>query len=73
MLYYNTIDLGERIDPAKNNNSKEYIVCHGFRFQKSVSNGCHDLTMLYLNLNDIARIIIEGVDYCCIVHDISKS
>ena len=29
---------------------------HGFKFQDSVCNGCHDLTMLCLNLSDIAII-----------------
>ena len=55
MLYYDRIDLSERFDVAKSNNSKEYMVCHycfsnyGFRFQISVCNGCHDLKMLCLN------------------------
>ena len=29
--------------------------------------------MLGLNLSDIAVITVKGVDYCCIIHDISKS
>ena len=28
--------------------------------------------MLCLNISDIATIIIEGVDYGCIIHNISK-
>ena len=75
---YITIE-GEEIDVAKSNNIKEYIVCHywycnyGFKFQNLVCNGCHDLTMLLLNLSDIALITVKSVDYCCIIHDISKS
>ena len=40
MLNYGRIGLSEGIDPAKSNNSKEYIVCHywffnhGFKFFK---------------------------------------
>ena len=34
---------------------------------------CHDLTMLCLNLSDIAIITVKGDDYCCIINDISKS
>ena len=45
---------------------------HGFEFQSSVCNGCRDLTMLYLNISDIAIITVSGVDYCCIIHYIGK-
>ena len=78
MLYYNGIDLSEGIDVAKSNNSKGYIVCHywyfhhGFKFQNSVCNGCHDLAMLCLNLSDVAIFTVKDVDYC-ITHDISES
>ena len=79
MIYYNRINLSEGIDVAKSNNSKECIVCHywyfnqGFKFQTSPCNSCHDLLMLCLNINNIAIIIVKGADYCCIIHDISKS
>ena len=29
--------------------------------------------MFYLNISDIAIINVESVDYCCIIHDISKT
>ena len=45
----------------------------GFEFQDSVSNGCHDLTMLSVNISDIAIITVKNVDYRCIIHNISKS
>ena len=70
MLYYDT---------GKSNNCKECIVCryrvfsHAFKFQNSVCNCYHDLTKLCLNLSDIAIITVKGVDFCCNVHDISKS
>ena len=63
----------------KSNDSKESIVCHywyfnhGFKFQNSVCNGCHDLTVLFLNLSDIAIITVKDIDYRCVVHDISKA
>ena len=41
-------------------------------FKISVCNGCNDLTMLYLSISDIAIITVKGVDYCCIIHGISK-
>ena len=46
---------------------------HGFKFQDSICNDCHDLTMLSVNISDIAIITIKNVDYCCIIHNISKS
>ena len=46
---------------------------HWLEFQDSVCNGCHDLTILCLNINDTAVITVKGVIYCCIIHDINKS
>ena len=46
---------------------------HGFKFQDSVCNGCHDFTMLSVNVNDVAIITIKNVDYRCIIHNIDKS
>ena len=66
-MYYNRIDLSEEIDFVKSNSSKEYIICccwlfnHGFKFQ-DLFNGFHDLTMLCLNISDIAVIKVKGVD-----------
>ena len=55
------------------------MICHyclfnnGFKFQDFVYNGCHDLSMLCLNISDIAIITVKNVDYRCIIHKISKS
>ena len=46
---------------------------HGFKFQDSVCNGCHDLTMLWPNFSDIDVITVKNIDYCCIMYSISKS
>ena len=46
---------------------------NGFKFQNYVCNGCHDLTMLSVNISDIAIITVKNVDYRCIIHNISKS
>ena len=69
MLYYKRIDISEGIDLPKINRSKECMVCHywffnhGFKFQDSLCNGCHDLTMLCLNISDITIITVKNVDY----------
>ena len=80
MLHYDRIDLRKETDVAKSDNSRECIVCHYryfnhvFKSQNSVCNGCYDLTMmLLLNLNDIASTTVKIVDYCYIIHGISKS
>ena len=55
------------------------MVCHysyffcWLKFQDYVCNVCHDLTMLYPSLRDTAIIIVKGISYCCVIHDISKS
>ena len=37
------------------------------------SNDCHDLTMLSVNISNIAVITVKNVDYHYIIHNISKS
>ena len=44
----------------------------GFKFQDYVCNGCHDLTMLCLNISNITNITVKNVDYRYIIHN-SKS
>ena len=67
--------MSEGIDPAKSNKSKECMICHywflnhGFKFQDSVCNGCHDLTMLSVITSDIAIVTVKSVDYLCIIHN----
>ena len=77
MLYYDRIDISKLIDLIKSNNSKECMICHywffnhGFKLQGYACNGCYDLTMLSVNINDIAIITVKNVDYGCITHNIN--
>ena len=41
--------------------------------QDSVWKACHDLTTLCLNISHTAIFTAKNVDYCCIIHNISKS
>ena len=41
--------------------------------QDSACNGCHDLTMLSVNISDIAITNVKTIYYRCIIHSISKS
>ena len=38
-----------------------------YKLQDSACNACNDLTILCLNINDIAIITVKNVDYCCII------
>ena len=38
-----------------------------------MSNGCHDVLMISINLNDIAILNIHRVNYCCNINGIDKS
>ena len=68
MLYYDRIDISEGTDPIKSSNIKECMICHywflnhGFEFQDSICNGCHDLK------SDIAIVTVKNFDYRCIIH-----
>ena len=46
---------------------------HGFKFRDYVCNGCHDLSMLCLNISDTAIITVKNFDYLCIMYNINKS
>ena len=76
MLYHDRIDMSEGYE--KNNNCKKCIICHywffihGFRDRDYVCNSCRDLTILSVNISDIAIITVKNVDYCCIIHKIIR-
>ena len=78
MMYYDRIDISKGIDLVKSNNSKEctilhyWIFNHGFNFQRYVSNCCHDLAMLSVNISNVMIITVKNVDYRCIIHKINK-
>ena len=73
MLYYDKIDISEGNDPRECMIFHYWFFNHVFRFQYSVCIGCHDLSMLCLNISDLAIIIVKNVDYCRIMYNISKS
>ena len=80
MLYFDKIDVSERIAVNKTSASKECDICQywfflnfSFKFQPNACNRCHDLLMMSMNLSDIAILIIKGSDYCCIISLIRKN
>ena len=57
MLEYDRIDIPEGIDVNKTNLSKECDICHywyfedtGFKYEKYLCNGCHDLMQKAMSL-----------------------
>ena len=67
MLYYDIIDISKGNDPAKSNKSKGSVICHywffnhGVKFQDYVCNGRHDLSVLCLNMSNIAIITVKNI------------
>ena len=49
------------------------FVTKGFNFQQDVCNGCHDVSMISINFNDIAILYIRSVHYRCIINGIGDS
>ena len=55
MIQYGRINISERIDFNKTNNSIECMICHywcfkdaGFKYQPYVCNRCHDFSMIVI-------------------------
>ena len=79
MIYYNGIDVSVEIDVNKTSASKEFDIWHHWyffdkvlKFQLDVYNGCHDVLMMSINLNNIAILNIRGVDYRCTINKIRE-
>ena len=78
-MYYNRIDISEEIDSAKSSGYKECMVCHywffnhGFKYQYSSCNFCHDLLMQCVNVSNIAITTVKCAHYHWIIDCISKS
>ena len=78
-LYYDRINVSEVTDVNKTSKSKKCDICHylhflnkGFNFQQNVSNGCHDLLMISMDLSDIAILNIKSADYCVLIVELAK-
>ena len=82
MLQYDRIDASEgtNINKTETSASKECNIYHywyckdvGYNFQSYVCNGCHAISMMAYELKNIAILNAKGVDYRCILWDISKN
>ena len=70
MLEYNRIDISEGIDVNKANLSKGCELYHywyfkdiGFKYEKYLCNGCHDLMQKAMSFNNIAIVYVKGSAY----------
>ena len=79
MLYYNKINVSKGIDIKKSNKSKECMICHywyfldyNYKYELDGCNGCHDISMMAYELENIAILNVKGIDYrcvCCMEYD----
>ena len=79
MLYFNRIDVSERIDVNKTSASRECDICHywyflnkGFKFQPNLCNECHDLSMMSMKLSGTVILNIKVYDCCYVICGIGK-
>ena len=80
MLQYQKIDASEGTDVNKTSASKECEFCHywffkdvGFKFEKHVCNGCHDLLTMAYSLKNIAILSAKGATFICLLMGSSKN
>ena len=70
MLEYDRINISEGIDVNKTNFSKKCDICHyryfkdfGFKYEKYLCNGCHDLMQKAMSLNNVVIVYVKGSAY----------
>ena len=70
MLEYDRIDISKGIDANKISLSKVYDLCHywffkdiGFKYEKYLCNGCHDLMQKAMSFNNVAIVYVKGSAY----------
>ena len=70
MLEYDRIDISEGTDVNKTSLSKECDICHywyfkdiGFKYEKYLCNGCHDLMQKAMSFNNVAIVYVKVIAY----------
>ena len=72
MLEYDRIDLSEGIDVNKCEDTSRkcnlcqyyYFVFKNFNYQKHICDGCHDISVKAITMQNIAIIYHDGQVYC---------
>ena len=67
MLEDDRINISEGVDVNKTSLSKECDICHcwyfkniGFKYEKYLCNGCHDLMQKAMSFNNVAIVYVKG-------------
>ena len=66
MLEYDRIGISKGIDVNKTSLSKELIfvtIGIGFKYEKYLCNGCHDLMQISMSFNNVAIVYVKGNSY----------
>ena len=72
MLYFDNIDVFERINVNKPCELKECSICHYWYLSTIGLQWMPDLLMMSMNLSNIAILNIKGSDCHCIISRTSK-
>ena len=79
MLQYERINVSEGININKSNKSKKCMIFHywyfkdiGYKFELYVCNKCHDISKMPYELEHIAVLNIKGVDYRCVLWNMTR-
>ena len=74
------INVPEGIDINKSNKSKECMICHywyfldlNYTYEPYVCNGCHDMSMMAYELENIAILNVKGVNYRCVIWNMTRN
>ena len=80
MLQYERIDISDRIGINISNKSKKCMIGHywyfnniDYKFELYVCNGCRDISMMAYELKSIVILNVKGVDYRCILWNMTKN
>ena len=80
MLEYDKIDISEGVDVNKTNLSKECDIYHywyfkeiGFKYEKYLCSGCHDLMQKTMSFNNVAIAYVKRnacrINFWCMSKD----
>ena len=80
MLQYERTDVLEGIDINKSSKSNECVLCHygyfkgiGYKFEPYACNGCHGVSMMVYDLNDISIVNVKFVDYRYVLWNMTEN
>ena len=80
MLYFDKINVSEGIEVNKSNKSKECMNWHywnfvdiNYTYKPEVCNGCHGMTIMVYELENMAILNVKDVDSRCGIWNMTKN